>query len=119
MGTPGPSMYVSVRRSGSAAVARVVREKISEHEAEVVRAEALAAAADAGHRLVIDLTEVQLITSAGLGALISIDRECKDHGGRVAVFGLSEELLGLFRMTRLERLIAIREDEHAALAAVH
>lgn len=120
MEKPGKAMYVAVRRVGRAVVARVVREKISEHEAEVVRAEALAAAGapGAGHRLVLDLTEVQMITSAGLGAMIAIERDCKAAGGKVALFGLTDDLLGLFRMTKLDRLFAIKPDEAAAVAAV-
>lgn len=117
---PGHAMYVAVRRVGRAAVARVVREKISEHEADVVKADALAAAAapGAGHRLVLDLSEVQMITSAGLGAMISIERECKAAGGKVVLFGMSDELQALFRMTKLDRLFVVKPDEAAAVAVV-
>jgi anti-anti-sigma factor len=112
------SSFVAVRPVGRAAVAQVLREKVSEHEAEIVKNEALAAAAGSGHRLVIDLSEVRLLTSAGIGALIMIDRECRTKGGKVAIFGLTDELMGLLKMTKLDRVFAIRKDEAGAVIAV-
>ncbi len=112
------SLFVVVKRIGRAAVAQVLREKVSEHEAEIVKNESLAAAAGSGHRLALDFSEVRLLTSAGIGALINIDRECRAKGGRMALFGLSDELLGLLKMTKLDRVFMIKPDEAAAVAAV-
>ncbi len=112
------SSYVAVRPVGKAAVAQVLREKVSEHEAEIVKNEALAAAAGSGHRVVIDLSEVRLLTSAGIGALIMIDRECRTKGGKVAIFGLTDELMGLLKMTKLDRVFAIKKNEAEAVIAV-
>lgn len=115
---PVHSSYVAVRRIGKAAVAQILREKISEHEAEIVKNEALAGAAEAGHRLVIDVSEVRLLTSSGIGALIMIDRECRTKGGKMALTGLTDELMGLLKMTKLDRVFIIKKDQAEAVIAV-
>ncbi len=115
---PVRSSYVAARRVGKAAVAQLLREKISEHEAEIIRNEALAAAAESGHRLVIDLSEVRLLTSSGIGALIMIDRECRTKSGKMALTGLTDELLGLLKMTKLDRVFTIKKDQAEAVIAV-
>lgn len=107
-----------MRRVGRAAVAQILREKVSEHESEIVKNEALAAAAGSGYRLVLDLSEVRLLTSAGIGALIMLDRECRTKSGRMALFGLSEELLALIRMTKLDKVFTIRAAEADAVGSV-
>jgi anti-sigma B factor antagonist len=112
------SSFLAVKRVGRATVAQVLREKVSEHEAEIVKNESLAAAFGSGHRLVLDFSEVRLLTSAGIGALINIDRECRAKGGRMALFGLSDELMGLLKMTKLDRVFTIKPDEAGAIAAV-
>lgn len=111
------STYLHVRPGPGATVARILREKVSEFEADIIRNEALAAIEAGSTRLALDLSEVQLLTSAGLGALITIDRECRARNGRLVLFGVSDQLLGLLRLTRLDRVFAIKPDEAAALSA--
>lgn len=111
------SSYLQVRPGPGAAVARILREKVSEYEADIIRNEALAAIDAGSTRLALDLSEVQLLTSAGLGALITLDRECRARKGRLVLFGVSDQLLSLLKVTRLDRVFSIKPDEAAALAA--
>src|SRR5262249_24054885 len=75
--------YVRVQRVGPVALAEVLREKITEHENTPVFDELGRAAASSGHRLAVDLGGVGLLSSAGLGGLISLHKACVAGGGRL------------------------------------
>lgn len=77
--------------------------------------QALAEMAD-GSCLVIDLSGVPFIDSAGLGALIGGIRRTRDCGGRVAVACSRPTLVRLLRNTGFDRIVTVAEtvDEAAA-----
>lgn len=99
-------------------VARVQREKITEQECQPLLHDLGQAAAPHGHRLALDLGDVQLIASAGLGALINLNKECKAKGGKLAIFAMNAELFQVFKLTRLNSLLTIVNDQDAAVKAV-
>ena len=103
---------------GPVAVVRLEREKLGEHEQKPIETEVMEAAAGARHRVAVDCTRVTLIASAGLGMLVSLDKECRKHGGRLAIFGLGEPLMQVLKLTRLDRLLKIAADQDAAVKAV-
>jgi anti-sigma B factor antagonist len=112
------STYLSVRRVAGVTIARILREKVGDFESDIIRNEAVAAIVANTPRLAIDLEEVQLLTSAGIGALITIDRECKSKKGKMAVFNVAPELLTILKMTKMDRVFAIHRDEGSAAAAI-
>lgn len=111
------SSYVTCRTHAQASVARLEREKLTEHEATIVRAELFEAAENAAWRLVVDCSPVTLIASVGLGVLANLSSECKKNGGRLVITGLSDQLLQVLHVTRLDKLLAIAPDVDAAAAA--
>jgi anti-sigma B factor antagonist len=77
--------------------------------------QALAEMAD-GSCLIIDLSGVPFIDSAGLGALIGGIRRTRERGGRVAVACSRPTLVRLLRNTGFDRIVTVAEtvDEAAA-----
>ena len=59
---------------------------------------------DQSPRLILDLSEVSYMDSAGLGALGAY-ASCQKTGRQFAVAGVSERVLTLFRMTRVEDVV--------------
>lgn len=112
------STYTRTESANGVAVVRIEREKVSDHEAAVVQTELLAAAAAHNHRVAIDLSQVNLLASPGLSALIVVDRECKSSGGRMAVFNVPAQLMDVFKITRLERLFTFAPTREEAVARV-
>lgn len=112
------SSYVAVKSVGAATVVRVTREKVSEHEARIIQTEALAAAQAGKWKLVMDMSEVRFLTSAGLGALVTLEKNCRSGGGKMAVFGLAPDILGLLKVTRLDKVFRIMPDQAEAVLAV-
>lgn len=71
---------------------------------------------EAGHRLlVLDLSEVEFLDSTGLGAIVSgfkrIGRE-----GNLVLCGLGQTVASVFKLTRMDRVFRIANNEQEALA---
>ena len=68
-------------------------------------------------RLVVDLSEVSYIDSAGLAALIIAMQKVEGYGGRFALAGLQETVRSIFEISRLDQVFQIFSNVDEALAA--
>ncbi len=69
-------------------------------------------------RVVIDLSEVPFMDSAGLGALIGGIRRAREHGGEVAVACSRPTLTRLLHTTGFDRIVPVTETLDAAVDAL-
>lgn len=69
-------------------------------------------------RVVIDLSEVPFMDSAGLGALIGGIRRAREHGGDVAVACSRPTLTRLLHTTGFDRIVPVTETLDDAVAAL-
>ena len=67
-------------------------------------------------RLVVDLSDVTYIDSAGLAALIQAMQKVEGYGGKFLLAGLQETVRSIFEISRLDQVFQIFPDVHAALA---
>ena len=67
-------------------------------------------------RLVVDLSGVSYIDSAGLAALIGAMQKVEGYGGRFLLAGLQETVRSIFEISRLDQVFQIFPDADAALA---
>ena len=67
-------------------------------------------------RLVVDLSEVTYIDSAGLAALIQAMQKVEGYGGKFMLSGLQETVRSIFEISRLDQVFQIFPDANAALA---
>lgn len=111
------SLYLSTEQRGPVTIARVLWEKVSQREAEILQPEILAAA-KSPMRLVVDLTAVTLLASAGLGMLITLHKSANESGGKLAVTGLAPALQEVLTITRLHKLLKIEPTLDAAVTRV-
>jgi anti-sigma B factor antagonist len=72
-----------------------------------------------GTRVLIDLSDVSFVDSAGLGALIGGIRRTRDRGGDAAVACDRPSLSRLLRTIGLDRLVTISSDTKQAMAALY
>jgi len=68
-------------------------------------------------QVVVDLSGVTYIDSAGLAALIEGMQKIEAYGGKFAVAGLQEAVRSIFEIARLDQVFRIFRDVDAALAA--
>ncbi len=67
-------------------------------------------------RLVVDLSHVTYIDSAGLAALIGAMQNVEGYGGQFLLAGLQETVRSIFEISRLDQVFHIFPDADAALA---
>ena len=72
---------------------------------------------DGRHKLLLDFSSVDFLSSAALGKLITLDKKTKAHGGVLKLANIRAEIYEVFSITKLNRLFDIRRDEADALAA--
>ncbi len=69
-----------------------------------------------GRKFLIDCTDTGYIDSSGLGALVTIAKKVREHGGEIRLAGLNEDLRSLFTLTKLDSLFEIGETVEQTLA---
>jgi anti-sigma B factor antagonist len=68
-------------------------------------------------RLVVDLSEVTYIDSAGLAVLIEAMQKVEGYGGKFLLAGLQETVRSIFEISRLDQVFQIFPDANAALSS--
>lgn len=69
------------------------------------------------HRLVLDLAQLEYISSAGLRAILATAKRVKPHGGGLTVCSLAGGVADVFAISGFARLMPIVTDVPSALRA--
>src|SRR5215212_148512 len=69
----------------------------------------------ATNMMIIDLTEVSFVSSAGLRVLLMVYRQVKSKDGKVILAGVSEEIKDVMSMTGFISFFELAESESDAL----
>jgi anti-anti-sigma factor len=117
-GTVKEASIIELGTVDGVTVGRVTCPHIGEREGAIIVAEAVPPAKGTSGRLALDLSGVQMISSSGLGALITLAKETRTAGGSLVTFGLNKDLMNLIKLTRLDKLFATKPDLHAAIKAL-
>lgn len=81
--------------------------------------EDLSGHADAiGGGMVLDLSGLDFITSAGLRTLLIAQRTIKSRGAKMAVSGLEDSVRDVFRISKFDALLTVTESITDAVASV-
>jgi anti-sigma B factor antagonist len=64
--------------------------------------------ADPPAALILDLTGVPYMDSAGMGAIINYYVSCQRHGKKLVVAGVNGRVMELFRMTKVDGLLTLK-----------
>ena len=120
--TMADGAYLTIVPHASCLIAHITSEKVGARESQIIEQEIKAAAGGATSsvagrkwRIVMDLKDVTMLASMGLGMLVSMHKLCAAEGGRLVVCGLREDILQLMKITHLERILKIAVDREAAL----
>lgn len=64
--------------------------------------------ADPPAALILDLTGVPYMDSAGMGAIINYFVSCQRHGRKMVVAGVNGRVMELFKMTKVDALLILK-----------
>ncbi|MCG6962678.1 MAG: STAS domain-containing protein [Acidobacteria bacterium] len=68
-------------------------------------------------KLIIDLSALSFIDSAGLGALLTAFKTAGAAGGQLVLCGLSQPVKSIFELTRLDRVFPIFDTQEEAVGS--
>ncbi|HEY9116345.1 MAG TPA: STAS domain-containing protein [Roseivirga sp.] len=71
------------------------------------------------HNILIDCTNLNYISSAGLGVFMSYIEEISSNSVNFILFGLSEKVLKVFAILGLDQLLTIKENKEEAESALN
>jgi len=69
-------------------------------------------------KMVINFERIKFLSSAVLGKLISLNKRIAKEKGRLAFCCINDDIMQVFKITRLDKLIPIYETESQAVSAV-
>lgn len=69
-------------------------------------------------RVLVDLGDVTLIDSSGIGILVTAHRRAEGQGARFALAGATGTVARVFEMTRTNKLLAIHDTVDEGVAAL-
>lgn len=64
--------------------------------------------------LVVDMKKVDTCDSGGLSALLIAERAMREHGGQVRLVGVHKKVMGLLKISQLDRVFGIYDSVASA-----
>jgi anti-sigma B factor antagonist len=109
------SSFMEFQSAGNVTIITPSRPRIDAAVAVQMREELLALIGQGHERLVFNLKNVQFIDSSGLGLVVST---MKAVGGlpHFAICHMHDSVMGVFRLTRMDKIFTIVTTEEDALA---
>lgn len=71
-----------------------------------------------GGKMLLDMTQVSYMSSAGLRVLLMLYRQMTSHAGQITLVGISEEIKDTMSVTGFLKFFAISETVDSALATM-
>jgi len=102
-------MKVDVQANGSAITLTLKEKKLDSAIAGELKGEFLLLCTPKIKTLTVDLANVEFCDSSGLSALLIADRKMKEHGGKVRLLNVHKKVLGLLKISMLDRVFEIED----------
>lgn len=97
------------------ALVRVTSNKLHEHESKLLIEQMRAYLESSGRSMIaVNFEQVEFISSAALGAMVSLNTEIAKRGGRLVVCHLNDDAMQVIKLTRLDKLIPVEKNEKKA-----
>jgi anti-anti-sigma factor len=111
-----PGSELSIERSGDLALVGFRQAAVIDNVwIQKVSRQLMALIEDGARRLVLDFSDVTFLSSQMVGVLIDINRRLQHEGGRLVVCGIRAELMKIFEVMKLRKVIEIAADRSEAL----
>jgi anti-sigma B factor antagonist len=112
------SKHLRVDRNADTLVIQFLDQRISADAAIASLGKELYAVVDRPDcvRLVLNLSDVEFLSSAMLGKLVAVKKKIAEKNGVFRLCAMSENIRLMFKLTCLDHILDIRETEAEALA---
>ncbi len=116
-----PSSHLRIKRSEDVSVVEFADRKILEELAIQEIGEELHQVVDAepSIKLLLNFKNVDHLSSAALGMLITLNKKVKEQSGDLKLSDINRQIFEVFKITRLNRVFDIHDTADQALARFH
>ena len=101
------------------AIVKLQEKRIYMKKSDQFREEANQFLEKGDKQIIVDLSGVNVMNSAGLGVLIAMQTEIDKRKGRLTIVGLQPLMQEIFTRMRLEELFELEESVEKALEKMH
>jgi len=110
-------MQLEVTHTPTLLVVKVVAPRLDAREAVEFKAQMADWIRQGPQTILLNLAEVRFIDSSGLGAIVSV-LKLLGRQGDLVLCGVTEPVLSLFKLTRMDRVFQMYAQESEALTAL-
>ena len=109
---------IDIEEVGDVTVANFVDKKIlDENNIQLIGNQLFGLVEEDGRqKIVLDFVNVEYLSSAALGKLITLDKKVKAVNGQLRLCSIRPDIYDVFAITRLNKLFDIHDDQESALA---
>ena len=113
-----PSSHLRIKRTDDVSIVEFADRKILEELSIQEIGEELhqVVEAEPGIKLLLNFKNVDHLSSAALGMLITLNKRVKDQRGNLKLSDINRQIFEVFKITRLNRVFDIHETAQQALA---
>jgi len=113
-----PSSHIRVKRADGVSLVEFADRKILEELSIQEIGEELEKLVEGepGIRLLLNFKNVDHLSSAALGMLITLNKRVKEQSGQLKLSDINRQIFEVFKITRLNRVFDIHETADQALA---
>src|SRR5437762_14348763 len=110
---------LEVEHIGDVTVVNFVDRKIlDEQNIQIIGEQLFSLVDEVGRRkLLLNFGNVEYLSSAALGKLITLNKKLQSVGGRLILCNIAPQIYALFEITKLDRFFNIQKDEQGGLQA--
>jgi anti-sigma B factor antagonist len=108
---------LDIEEVGDVTVARFIDKKIlDENNIQIIGTQLFGLVEEDGRKkIVLDFTNVDYLSSAALGKLITMDKKVKASGGKLRLCNIRKDIYEVFAITRLNKVFDIRNTQDEAV----
>jgi anti-sigma B factor antagonist len=113
-----PSTHLKIKRADNVSVVEFADRKILEELSIQEIGDELDQLVEGqpGIRLLLNFRNVDHLSSAALGMLITLNKKIKEHNGALKLSDINKQIFEVFKITRLNRVFEIHDTADQAIA---
>ena len=113
----GATKRLDIEEVGDATIAKFLDKKIlDESNIQIIGNHMFKLVEEDGRKdIILDFSNVEYLSSAALGKLITMEKKVKAARGRLRLCSIRPEIYEVFAITKLNKLFQIYEDQEQAL----
>lgn len=110
-------MQIAIRKESQVMVVELLEKRLEARVAEDFKRELTRFVEAGNNQVVLDLSNVDFVDSSGLNAIV-FGLKLVGQGGNLALSGVKHTIMGIFSLTRINKVFKIFDNEKDAIKAL-